>query len=109
MDDTFRFEEVRMLWLMAITVSVLILFLWWSWMKKKALISEFVKSRLLASLTLGVSWKKQNIRSALLTFAVILLFIALARPQWGVSMARGDSTRVGYCGGCGYIQKYAGV
>lgn len=85
MDDTFRFEEVRMLWLMVITVSVLILFLWWGWMKKKALISEFVKSRLLASLTLGVSWKKQNIRSALLTFSVILLFIALARPQWGFS------------------------
>lgn len=85
MDDSFRFEEIRMLWLMVVTVPVLVLFLWWAWMKKKALISEFVKSRLLASLTLGVSWKKQNIRSGLLAFVVVLLFISLARPQWGFS------------------------
>ena len=85
MDDTFRFEEIRMLWLMAVTLPVLVLFLWWAWIKKKALISEFVKSRLLASLTLGVSWKKQNIRSGLLAFVIVLLFIALARPQWGFS------------------------
>jgi Ca-activated chloride channel family protein len=85
MDDTFRFEEIRMLWLMAVTLPVLIFFLWWAWSKKKALISEFVKSRLLASLTLGVSWKKQNIRSGLLAVVVVLLFIALARPQWGFS------------------------
>ncbi len=83
MDDSFRFEEVRMLWLMLLTLPILILFLWWAWLKKKLLISEFVKSRLLASLTLGVSWKKQNIRSGLLVFVVALLFISLARPQWG--------------------------
>jgi Ca-activated chloride channel family protein len=85
MDERFQFEEVRMLWLMLITVPILIAFLWWAWRRKKVLISEFVKSRLLASLTVGVSWKKQNIRSVLLTLAVVLLFVALARPQWGFS------------------------
>ena len=85
MEDTFRFEQLRMLWLMAVTLPILVAFLWWAWLKKKVLISEFVKSRLLASLTVGVSWKKQNIRSALLACVVALIFISLARPQWGFS------------------------
>ena len=45
----------------------------------------FVKSRLLASLTVGVSWKRQHIKSCLLVGAVIFLFLAIARPQWGFS------------------------
>jgi Ca-activated chloride channel homolog len=85
MENTFRFEEVRMLWLMAATLPVLGLFLYWSWLRKQVLIAAFVKSRLLASLTVGVSWRKQIVRSGLLAMATALLFVALARPQWGFS------------------------
>ncbi|MGB0421820.1 MAG: vWA domain-containing protein [Limisphaerales bacterium] len=84
-ESDFRFEYARILWLMAITVPVLCLFLWYAWQRKKELIRQFVKSRLLASLTVGVSWRMQHIKSLLLVVAVSFLFIALARPQWGFS------------------------
>lgn len=81
----FRFEQVNILWLMILSVSCLCLFLWYAWQRKKELIQMFVKSRLLASLTVGVSWKRQHIKSCLLVCAVIFLFFAIARPQWGFS------------------------
>jgi Ca-activated chloride channel family protein len=81
----FRFEQVNILWLMILSVPCLCLFLWYAWQRKKELIQMFVKSRLLASLTVGVSWKRQHIKSCLLVGAVIFLFLAIARPQWGFS------------------------
>ncbi len=81
----FRFEHVNILWLMILSVPCLCLFLWYAWQRKKELIQMFVKSRLLASLTVGVSWKRQHIKSCLLVGAVIFLFLAIARPQWGFS------------------------
>ena len=85
----FRFEQVNILWLMILSVPCLCLFLWYAWQRKKELIQMFVKSRLLASLTVGVSWKRQHIKSCLLVGAVIFLFLAIARPQWGFSWQEG--------------------
>jgi Ca-activated chloride channel homolog len=77
------FAYPRMLLLLAIAAPLLSLFLWWSWRKRQQLIGQFVQSRLLANLTVGVSRFAQKTRMALLLFAVVLLFAALARPQWG--------------------------
>lgn len=77
------FENPRMLWLMAVTLPLLAWFLWWAWRKKQALIRQFVQSRLLAELTVGVSARVQKARLVLLAIAVALLFLTLARPQWG--------------------------
>ena len=58
-------------------------FLWWAWRKKRWLIAQFVQSRLLANLTVGVSTTRQKIRMALLVTAMACLLMALARPQLG--------------------------
>jgi Ca-activated chloride channel family protein len=60
-------------------------FFWWAWRRKKWLISQFVRSRLLANLTVGVSAGRQKVRMALIVSAVGLLIVVLARPQWGFS------------------------
>src|SRR6266699_509835 len=78
-----RFAHPQMLWLLAVTVSLLAWFLGWAWRKKQSLVAQFVQSRLLAQLTIGVSPARQKVRLALIVFAVACAMLALARPQWG--------------------------
>ena len=78
-----RFANREMLWLLLVTVPLLVWFLCWAWRRKQTLIAQFVQSRLLAQLTVGVSPLRQKIRLALVILAVICALLALARPQWG--------------------------
>lgn len=79
------FGNPRMLWLLAATLPVLSAFLWWAWRKRQNLIAQFVQSRLLAHLTVGISKTIQKTRLVLLVAAVGLLLLTLARPRWGFS------------------------
>lgn len=78
-----KFADPPLLGLMLVVVPLLALFLWWGWRKKQQLIRLFVRSRLLAQLTVGVSPKRQWLRRILLVLATVALFLALARPQLG--------------------------
>jgi len=78
-----RFEYPHLLWLLLVAIPGMTAFLWWAWRKKKWLIAQFVQSRLLAQLTVGVSARRQKIKMTLVTAAIALLIIVLARPQWG--------------------------
>lgn len=77
-----NFANPDMLWALALVGPLLIAFFWWSRNKRRWLISQFVQSRLLASLTVGVSARRQLIKNTLMVAAVALLLIALARPHW---------------------------
>src|ERR1041385_2331429 len=78
-----QFAHPQMLWLLAVTVSLLAWFLYWAWRRKQSLMAQFVQSRLLAQLTVGVSAARQKLRLALMVAAVAGGVLALARPQWG--------------------------
>src|SRR5256885_3830441 len=78
-----HFEHPYLLWLLLPAVPATIAFFWWAWRTKRRLISQFVHTRLLANLTVGVSSTRQKIRMALLVASVALLIVVLARPQWG--------------------------
>jgi len=77
------FGNPRMLGLVVVTLPLLSLFLWWTWRKRQRLIAQFVQSRLLADLTVGISKAIQQTRLALIVVAVGLLLVTLARPRWG--------------------------
>ena len=77
-----KFALPNLLWLLLL-VPLLALFLLWAWRTKERLIAQFVQSRLLAQLTVGVSKTRQQVRLALLVAAVGCAVLALARPQWG--------------------------
>ncbi len=77
-----KFANAHMLWFLLAVGPLLIAFFWWSTRQRRRLISQFVQSRLLASLTVGVSARRQTIKNFLLVVVVCLLFIALARPHW---------------------------
>lgn len=79
-----HFALPSLLWLLLL-VPLLAVFLVWAWRTKERLIAQFVQSRLLAQLTVGVSKTRQKVRLALLVSAVGLAVFALARPQWGFS------------------------
>lgn len=78
-----RFEHPAILWYLLLALPALTAFFWWSWQKRRELIAQFVQSRLLAQLTVGVSAARQKARLALLVASVALLVFILARPQWG--------------------------
>src|SRR6266581_8891138 len=78
-----RFEYPYLLWLLLPAIPGLLAFFWWAWRTKQRLIAQFVQSRLLANLTVGVSTTRQKIRMGLLVASMALLIVVLARPQWG--------------------------
>lgn len=77
------FAHPKVLWLLALLLPALAAFLVWSWRRKQALIARFIHSRLVEQLLVGVSPARQKFRLALLFLSVLLLILALARPQWG--------------------------
>lgn len=77
------FARPEMLWLMAVVMPLLILFLVWAWRQRQRLMRQFVQSRLLAVLTVGVSPRRQQWRLVLFAAAVGLILLALARPIYG--------------------------
>jgi Ca-activated chloride channel homolog len=78
-----KFAQPQVLWVLLAAVPALIVFLCWSWRVKQKLVEQFVRARLLSSLTIGVSTARQKVRLALLVAAVAGILLALARPQWG--------------------------
>src|SRR5436190_16290842 len=77
------FGHEKMLWLMLGLVPLLGWFLWWTWRKRQALMKQFVQNKMLAQLALGGAIGPQKLRRVILFIAVILVLLALARPQWG--------------------------
>src|ERR1043166_6671605 len=78
-----KFVAPQIIWLLLAGLPALAAFLFWTWRAKQKLIAQFVQSRLLANLTVGVSQARQKVRLVLLVLAVGLVLLALARPQWG--------------------------
>src|SRR6266576_2635619 len=80
-----RFANPHLLWLLLVFPPALAAFFWWSRRERQRLLRQFVEARLLPNLLSGLSQPRRKIRLACVIFAVVLLMIALARPQWGFS------------------------
>lgn len=78
-----RFVYPEVLWLLVVMAPLFAGFLWWAWRRKQSLIAQFVRSKHLAELTVGVSRGRQQVKMAMLVLALVFLLLALARPQWG--------------------------
>jgi Ca-activated chloride channel family protein len=81
-----RFEHSQFLWLLLVIPPVLALFFWWGNRVRQKLLAQFIEARLLASLTVGLSPARRQMRFALVILAVALLIMALARPQHGFDL-----------------------
>lgn len=77
------FASPHMLWSLLVIMPALVLFFWWAWRERQRLMTQFIQARLLPGLISGISPTRQKLRLVLITGAVALLILALARPQWG--------------------------
>ncbi len=77
------FANPHMLWLLLVIPPALLAFFWWAGRTRQRLLTQFIQARLLPSLTVGISARRQKIRVGCLVLAVVCLILALARPQWG--------------------------
>ena len=93
------FAYPKLLMLMMLVVPTTAFFLVWAWKQKQAAISMFVRSRLLAQLTIGVSVQRQWIKAALIVLAIACIFVALARPRWGIGeeVAKAEGVDIVVC------------
>jgi Ca-activated chloride channel family protein len=80
-----RLEHYQILWLLVV-VPVLAVFFWWGERVKRKLLTQFVETRLLASLTVGISPARRKLRYGLVLAAVALLILTMARLQWGFDL-----------------------
>ncbi len=80
-----NFASPQLLWLLLL-VPALCGLLWWSQRKRQRAMSQFVGTRLMEALTVGLSRTRQKIRAALLLAGVALVLFALARPRWGFGL-----------------------
>ncbi len=77
------FASGHVLWSLLIILPALVLFFWWAGRERQRLMTQFIQARLLPGLISGHSPTRQKLRFVLITMAVTLLLLALARPQWG--------------------------
>jgi Ca-activated chloride channel homolog len=82
-DNPIQFQSPAILWSLLIILPALVVFLWWAWRERQRLMTQFIQARLLPGLISGVSPARQKVRFVLITIAIALLLVALARPQWG--------------------------
>jgi len=77
------FGNPQILWLLLVLPPALVAFMWWSWRRRNALMTQFIQARLLPGLVSGLSLPRQKLRLGAVVLAVAFALIALARPQWG--------------------------
>jgi len=78
-----HFEHSQILWLAALIVPLLGLFLGWAWLRRRERVTHFIHANLVEQLTLSLSTARRKTKLALLLGVVLLLFLALARPKGG--------------------------
>jgi Ca-activated chloride channel homolog len=81
-----RFEHSKLLWLLLVLPTALWVFFWWAERTRQKLLTQFVETRLLSQLTVGISPARRKLRLTLLILAVVFLILALARLQYGFDL-----------------------
>ena len=77
------FANPHVLWLLLVFPPAMVFFFWWALRKNQSLMAQFIQTRLLPTLTIGLSPLRRKFRFGCLVLAVVCLLLALARPQWG--------------------------
>ena len=77
------FASQPWLFTLLLALPVLVIFFYRSETKKRQMLSRFAATNLLINLAASYSSSKRNIKVILTISGVLLILIAMARPQWG--------------------------
>ena len=86
-----HFEHTNILWLSGLVVPLLVIFMCWTWRRRRQRVAQFIHTKLVEQLTLGLSKARRKIKLALLLCVVLLLFTALARPKSGYELHKTET------------------
>jgi len=86
-----HFEHSQILWLTALVVPLLSIFLGWAWRRRRERVTRFIHSNLVEQLTLRLSAARRKAKLTLLLGVVLLLFIVLARPKGGYELQKTET------------------
>jgi Ca-activated chloride channel family protein len=64
-------------------VAALVVFLWWAFARKRALLARFAQIEMLRRMMAHVSLRAQHVKAILVVLALVALVLALMQPQWG--------------------------
>ena len=83
-------------WLLAglLATTAVGFFLWWSELRKIRRLKKFTATKLLSKLSESHSKPKTIARNIIYSVAILLLFLALAKPQWGKSQRKAIPTGI---------------
>lgn len=84
-----HFENIKLLWLLAVIPVMVLLFLLREYRKKRRL-ESFAESAMLGRLQPDVSRRRPAIKLALLSLAWAMMVVAIANPLAGTSIAEGE-------------------
>lgn len=77
-----RFADPEIL-LYLLAIPLVVFFYWFAFRKKRAAELRFISSGLIGRLIPAEYMKRQKIKAALVTMALLLMVLALAQPMWG--------------------------
>jgi Ca-activated chloride channel homolog len=80
-----NFAAPKLLWVLLLVPAVVAL-IWWSFRARQRAMAQFVGTRLIEALTVGLSRSRQKIRATLLVVAIACVLLAMARPRWGYGL-----------------------
>ena len=86
-----HFEHTNILWLSGLVVPLLVIFMCWTWRRRRQRVAQFIHTKLVEQLTLGLSKARRKIKLALILCVVLLLFTALARPKSGYELHKTET------------------
>ncbi|MBU1045073.1 MAG: VWA domain-containing protein [Candidatus Omnitrophica bacterium] len=82
MDKIMKFANLQFNYFFLVVAAVAVVY-YFAGKRKKSLLNNFANAHLLKSLAVSFNQKKENTRIMLLLTALLLMIIALLRPQWG--------------------------
>ncbi len=86
------FAEPQWMQLAVVLTPLMGLFLVWAWRRKRSALRLFIRSRLMDELTVGLSWRRQQVKAVLWVAGLACVLLSLGRPLWGYGDAIAQAT-----------------
>ncbi len=86
-----NFLNVGIFWLLPVVLVVMILVYWWAAVRRKKLLTAILGARAGDPAHVIVNHARRHLRFFILCLVVVLLFVAMARPWWSMSIVPYDA------------------
>lgn len=86
------FAEPQWMQLSAVLTPLMVVFIAWAWRLRRSALRQFMRSRWMDELTVGVSLTRQRLKAVLWVSGLACVLLSLGRPLWGHGEAMAQAT-----------------